>query len=105
MDAGTVFHPQRQFHQLMVSFSIIIPTFNSEKHLPSVINGILEQSFRDFEIQVIDGGSKDGTVRIIKDYAEKDKRVQFISEKDKGIYDAMNKGVSRANGKYLLFLG
>jgi glycosyltransferase involved in cell wall biosynthesis len=89
----------------MVSFSIVIPTFNSEKLLPFVINGILEQSFRDFEVLIIDGSSTDETIRIIKDYAEKDKRVRFVSEKDNGIYDAMNKGISLANGKYLLFLG
>lgn len=89
----------------MVSFSIIIPTFNSEKQLSCVINSVLEQSFPDFEILIIDGSSTDGTIRIIKDYSEKDKRVRFVSEKDNGIYDAMNKAISRANGKYLLFLG
>ena len=89
----------------MVSFSIIIPTFNAEKRLPDAINSILEQTFSDFEILIIDGKSTDGTIHIIKDYAEKDKRVRFVSEKDNGIYDAMNKGITLASGEWLFFLG
>jgi glycosyltransferase involved in cell wall biosynthesis len=86
-------------------FSIIIPTFNSAKTLQSALNSILAQTFSDLEILIIDGISKDDTLNIVKENAEKDKRIRFISEKDDGIFDAMNKGIKLSQGEWLYFLG
>lgn len=83
--------------------SIIIPTFNSEKVLAAAINSVVSQSFTDFELLIIDGLSTDNTLAIARSYA--DSRIKIISEKDKGIYDAMNKGIERASGEWLYFLG
>jgi glycosyltransferase involved in cell wall biosynthesis len=86
-------------------FTIIIPTFNSEKKLQNALNSILQQTFSDFEILIIDGLSRDNTVNIIKENANKDKRIRFVSEKDNGIYDAMNKGITLAKSDWIYFLG
>ena len=79
--------------------SILTATYNSEKTLRDTIESVLRQSFRDFEYILIDGGSKDRTVDIIKEYEPKfEGRLRYISEPDNGIYDAMNKGIRMATG-------
>ncbi|MDR1881219.1 MAG: glycosyltransferase [Prevotella sp.] len=84
-------------------FSIIIPTCNSSLTIKECIESILSQSFSDFEILVMDGLSDDETLNTIKSY--NDKRIRIYSEKDSGVYDAMNKGINKANGEWLYFLG
>ena len=86
-------------------FSIIIPTFNSEKTLQGALDSIFCQRFNDLEIIIVDGLSRDKTSTLIKENFRKDKRIRFVSESDKGIYDAMNKGIDMANGQWLYFLG
>ncbi|MFD2288825.1 glycosyltransferase [Pedobacter petrophilus] len=83
--------------------SIIIPTYNSALTISKCINSILTQSFANFEIIIQDGISKDKTLDIIANF--KDKRIITYSEADHGIYDAMNKGIDKANGKWFYFLG
>lgn len=83
--------------------SIIIPTYNASKTLSAAIESVLEQTFTDYEILVIDGLSTDHTVELAKSY--QDERIKIISEKDNGIYDAMNKGIQLAEGDWLYFLG
>jgi glycosyltransferase involved in cell wall biosynthesis len=85
--------------------SILIPTLNAQKTLGSALDSILGQEFTDWEILVIDSVSKDGTMDMVKGLAARDARVRFISEPDKGIYDAMNKGVTLARGQWIYFLG
>lgn len=89
----------------MPVLSIITPTFNSEKTLSATLDSIVNQSFTDFEVWIIDGGSNDATLSIIHDYAAKDKRIKYHSEPDKGIYDAMNKGSNLITGEWVYFLG
>jgi glycosyltransferase involved in cell wall biosynthesis len=84
-------------------FSIIIPAYNAAKTIHAAISSILNQEFRNFELLVIDGGSTDDTATIVQSFA--DERILFRSEKDKGVYDAMNKGIGLATGEYLYFLG
>ena len=83
--------------------SIIIPTFEASKTLSVALESILEQSFTDYEILIIDGFSTDNTVEIAKSY--QDEQIRIISERDNGIYDAMNKGIRLAEGEWLYFLG
>ena len=66
------------------------------------MESVFKQSFSEYEYLIIDGGSTDGSKEIIEDYAER--LAYWISEKDKGIYNAMNKGIEKATGEYLLFL-
>lgn len=83
--------------------SIITVVYNCVNTLEETILSVLHQDFYNFEYIIIDGGSTDGTLEIIKKYQDNIKL--WISESDKGIYDAMNKGVKIAKGDYLYFLG
>ncbi len=82
--------------------SIITVNLNDVEGLKRTMTSVFEQTFREFEYIIIDGGSTDGS----KEYIErnKDKIDYWVSEKDSGIYNAMNKGIKAANGDYLLFL-
>ena len=82
--------------------SIIIPTFNSEKTIEKAILSVLKQTYCNVECLVIDGSSKDKTIDIVKKHEDK---IVFLSEKDSGIYNAMNKGIELSSGEWLLFLG
>ena len=88
-----------------MKLSIIIPTFNSSDTIKVCLESIVNQTFEDKEVWIIDGLSTDNTIEIIKEYASKFQYIHWISEKDQGIYDAMNKGIDLANGKWLYFLG
>jgi glycosyltransferase involved in cell wall biosynthesis len=86
-------------------FSIITVVFNGETLIDLTMQSVLNQSFTQYEYIVIDGLSKDGTIDVIKLYAEQyPLSIQWVSEKDKGLYDAMNKGLSMAKGRFVLFL-
>lgn len=89
----------------MCLFSIITVCFNSEKTIKKTIESVLEQKNSNYEYIIIDGLSTDNTMKIIDNYKEKfDGRLKVISEKDKGIYDAMNKGIGLSMGKLIGFL-
>lgn len=86
----------------MSLLSIITINFNNKKGLEKTITSVINQSFADYEYIVIDGGSTDGSVDVVKRYS--DKLNYWVSEPDKGIYNAMNKGIRKASGEYCLFL-
>lgn len=82
-----------------MKISLITATFNSATTLPTTIQSVLSQSYPDIEYIIIDGGSKDNTVSIIKEYEPCfGGEMHWISERDKGLYDAMNKGIRMATG-------
>jgi glycosyltransferase involved in cell wall biosynthesis len=83
--------------------SIIIVVYNAEPTIANAIDSVLHQTYTNIELVIIDGLSSDKTVSIVKNYANK--IGFFISEKDNGIYDAMNKGIAAAKGEWVLFLG
>ena len=82
-----------------MKISIITATFNSEKTIRETLDSVLAQTYTDFEHIIVDGLSKDSTMQIVKEYEEKyNGKLRYISEKDTGIYDAMNKGIKMATG-------
>jgi len=86
----------------MATLSIITVCYNDRSGLEKTINSVIQQSFKDFEYIVIDGGSTDGSVEILDRYK---KFINYqISEKDEGTYHAMNKGIEKANGEYCIFM-
>jgi glycosyltransferase involved in cell wall biosynthesis len=85
-----------------MKLSIITISYNNAADLSQTIKSVVEQTWQEFEYIVIDGGSTDGSVEIIKAY--QDRMTFWVSEPDSGIYQAMNKGLRKANGEYLLML-
>lgn len=86
----------------MPKISVITVCFNAEKYIEQTIKSVINQKVCDIEYIIIDGSSTDETIRIIKKYESK--IAKWISEPDKGIADAMNKGIALATGEYLMFL-
>lgn len=86
---------------MVKKITVVTVCFNAEKVLEQTMLSVLSQTYKDIEYLVIDGGSKDGTLDIIKKYSDK---VKWISEPDKGIYDAMNKAVKMASGEWINFM-
>lgn len=82
--------------------SIITVTYNAQSTLSPTLASVKEQMWTDYEHLIIDGASKDSTIQIAKEVSTEKTRI--ISEQDNGIYDAMNKGIRHAKGKYLIFL-
>ena len=83
-------------------FSIITPVFNGVTFIEETIKSIIGQTFKDFEYIIVDGNSTDGTQNIINKHSLKIDK--FISEKDDGMYDAIDKGIKLSNGKYILWV-
>lgn len=84
-------------HEIMIS--IITATYNSAETINDTIKSVLCQTNKDFEYIIVDGGSTDETIGIVKSYeSEFSGKLKWVSEKDKGIYDAMNKGIKMASG-------
>ena len=84
--------------------SIIVPVYNAEKTIGRCIDSILGQQYTDFELLLVDDGSKDGSGAICDSYAMADSRVQVIHKENTGVSDTRNIGISRARGAYLQFL-
>ena len=79
--------------------SIITVVYNGEKYLKQTIQSVIDQTYKNIEYIIIDGGSTDGTIDIIRDYEE---HISYwVSEPDNGLYDAMNKGINTANGELI----
>jgi glycosyltransferase involved in cell wall biosynthesis len=85
-----------------MKISIITVCFNAARTIEQTIESVLAQSYTDLEYIVVDGGSKDRTVEILEKYKN---RITYISEKDDGIYDAMNKGIRMATGDIIGVIG
>lgn len=88
-----------------VKISVIIPTYNRAKILPRAIKSVLNQSFEDFELIVVDDGSTDKTKEIVQTFQKKDLRVKYIWQKNSGApARPKNRGIREAKGEYLAFL-
>ncbi len=87
----------------MIRISVIIPVYNSEKYVANTIQSILDQTFQDFELILVDDGSKDSSGRICDEYAKRDERIKVIHKVNGGICDARNRGLEIAQGEYIMF--
>lgn len=85
-----------------MKFSIITINYNHCDGLRKTIQSVVNQTFTDLEYIIIDGGSEDGSIEVIKEYS--DKITYWVSERDKGIYNGMNKGIAQAKGTYVNFM-
>ena len=87
-----------------IKVSVIIPCYNSERFLKECLDSILDQTLREIEIICVDDGSTDGTLGILHEYAQNDKRVQILNQKNQYAGVARNNGMDVSTGKYLSFL-
>lgn len=88
----------------MPLLSIIIPAYQAKKYLGKCIDSILDQSFSDFELILVDDGSNDGSEKICDEYAGKDKRINVIHQANQGVSSARNTGLEHASGEYITFV-
>lgn len=87
----------------MPAISVIMPVYNSEKYLRDAIESVLKQTFTDFELLLIDDGSKDGCGTICDEYSKKDARVITVHQENTGMCGARNRGIEMARGEYIAF--
>ena len=84
--------------------SVIVPVYNAEKTLRQCVDSILGQDYRNFELLLIDDGSKDSSPEICDDYSQKDNRVKVFHKPNGGVSSARNQGISKAKGEWLTFI-
>src|SRR3989344_3835761 len=88
----------------MTEVSVIIPTYNRRLVIGRAIKSVLNQTYSDYELIIVDDGSSDGTRELIQEYAEKDKRIKYIYQENGGASSARNFGIKQSLGEYLAFL-
>ena len=86
-----------------MKISVIIPVYNLEKYIKKCLESVVNQTYRQLEIIIIDDGSTDDSIKIIEEYL-KDKRVKFIKQNKEGVYAARNKAIALATGDYISFV-
>lgn len=88
----------------MIKVSVIMPTYNSEKTIKKSIESVLNQTYRNLEIIIINDGSTDSTEKIIKEYSKIDSRIIYIYQENGGVSSARNTGLNRTTGEYIAFI-
>lgn len=86
------------------TFSIIVPVYDVEQYLENCINSVLNQSFRHFQLILVDDGSKDSSGEICDRFAQKDSRVKVIHKPNAGVSAARNTGIDIATGQFICFI-
>lgn len=87
-----------------ILISVIIPVFNAEKYLPRCVESVLNQSFKDFELILVDDGSTDNSGKICDEYCSEDSRVKVIHQDNQGVSVARNNGMAISEGQYITFI-
>ena len=87
-----------------MKFSVIVPVYNAEKYLERCIKSIVNQTYKGFEVIVINDGSTDNSLTLLQELGEKDERINLINRKNKGVSSARNEGIQKARGEYILFV-
>lgn len=87
-----------------MKFSILIPVYNDEEYLKQCLDSVVNQSYENIEIVIVNDGSTDKSIEVINDYAAKDKRIKVITQDNQGVCKARNKLIENASGEYVLFL-
>lgn len=88
----------------MIKYSFIVPVYNTEKYLKKCLDSLVNQTYKDFEIIVVNDGSTDKSSNIISKYQKKYKNIIVIDKENEGLSMARNRGVQKSNGKYIIFV-
>lgn len=83
--------------------TVVVPIYNLEDHLEAMLKSIKKQSFKDFEVLLINDGSKDGSLAIANSFAESDSRFKVLSHENRGVSETRNRGIEEARGEYIIF--
>jgi glycosyltransferase involved in cell wall biosynthesis len=89
---------------MKITVTVVIPAYNASEFLAETLKSVLQQTFTDFEIIVVDDGSKDNTTDIVHSFSQQDSRVKLISQKNQGVSIARNTGIKNAQGEFIAFL-
>lgn len=81
--------------------SVVMSVFNGEKYLREAIESILEQTYKDFQFVIVNDGSTDSSLEIMREYQKKDQRIKIINQENTGLAKALNRGIKQAKGKYI----
>ena len=84
--------------------SVIVPVYNAEKYIRHCLDSICSQTYSDLEIVLVNDGSKDNSLSILQEYAEKDSRIHVIDQENRGVASARNTGLQNAHGEYILYV-
>lgn len=84
--------------------TVIVPIYNAEKYLGECIDSIVNQTYKNIEIILVNDGSKDKSIDICQEYANKDARIKIIDKQNSGVSDTRNEGIAKSNGDYLMFV-
>ncbi|MBR0423555.1 MAG: glycosyltransferase [Clostridia bacterium] len=84
--------------------SVVVPVYNTERYLPTCLDSLVNQNFRDIEIICVNDGSTDKSVAILNEYAKKDSRIRIINQENQGVSEARNTGIRESKGKYISFV-
>src|SRR5690606_36436728 len=84
--------------------TIIIPCYNAEKYIAETIESVINQTYKNWELIVVNDGSTDNSPDIIKEFVANDNRIAFIDKPNSGVSDSRNKGLEKAKGEYIAFL-
>lgn len=84
--------------------SVIIPVYNTEKYLKRCLDSVLNQSYTDIEVIVVNDGSTDNSLQILKEYEKNDNRIKLIDQQNQGVSSARNTGLENVNGEYIIFI-
>ena len=85
--------------------SVIIPAYNAEETISETLDSVLRQTYSNIEVIIVDDGSTDGTSRIVKEHAERDKRCKYIYKQNSGVSSALNLGIENSNGEFIAAIG
>lgn len=88
----------------MIKYSFIVPVYNTSKYLKKCLDSLVKQTFKDFEIIIVNDGSTDNSKDIISKYESKHRNIKVINEENQGLSMARNNGVKKASGKYIIFI-
>ena len=84
--------------------SVVIPVYNSEKYIEKCLESVINQTYKNIEIIIINDGSKDNTGKLVKRYKEKDERIIYLEQKNNGVSSARNKAIQVSSGEYIIFV-
>ena len=89
---------------MMVKYSFIVPVYNTKKYLKKCLDSLIKQTFKDFEIIIVNDGSTDNSMEIIEKYKNKYSNIKVIEQQNQGLSLARNNGVKKTSGEYILFI-